>query len=166
MSLQDTITIAYWDRFLADELGELFGAFWAPLTWGSIGGFCFVIVRQIYVRLRPAHQTEGLGAPVVYLRSFYVDQGFSRRPRPVGRPFSVRTEEEQLAKALREIGPVVAIGKPGERLPRLGANRIYVRDEDWQEQVLSWFARAALVGLNPAKPKNLARTWRVIGRLM
>ena len=79
---------------LARKLGEIFGKF--PFIYGAVAGFCIVIARRMYVRLRPAHQTEGLGPPVVYLRSFYVDQGFSHRPRAVGRPFSIQTEEEQL----------------------------------------------------------------------
>jgi hypothetical protein len=53
--------------------------------------------------------------------------------------------EEQFATALQAIGPVVAIGRPGESLPPLGAARTYVSGEDWQQVVAEWLPRAALV---------------------
>ena len=46
------------------------------------------------------------------------------------------TEEEQLAKVVAEIGSFIAIGRPGENLPTLGAIRLYTGDADWQESVL------------------------------
>ena len=39
-------------------------------------------------------------------------------------------------------GPFVAIGKPGERLPQIGAHRLYVGDADWQQVVTSYITRA------------------------
>ena len=36
----------------------------------------------------------------------------------------------------------MAIGKPGERLPQLGAHRLYVGDADWQQVVTSYITRA------------------------
>ena len=46
------------------------------------------------------------------------------------------TFEEILCKALSTVAPVVAIGKPGEPLPRLGAARKYITDELWQSEVM------------------------------
>jgi hypothetical protein len=64
--------------------------------------------------------------PVVYLRSFKADE-VTRRGTIFG---DFQTEEEVLAEVLSEFGPVVAIGKPGEELPELGAARLYVRDAE------------------------------------
>ncbi len=85
--------------------------------------------------------------PVLYLRSFEHDfttaaglpssQGFAR----------MFTEEEQLAMAMRKIGPFIAIGAPGEELPHLGAARTYVDHENWQHVVRELMARARLVVL-------------------
>ena len=117
--------------------------------------------RRIRARLNLANQVDDVRAPVVYLRSFQVDKRLSRRPLAIGRVISSRTEEEQLVEALRESGPVVAIGRPGERLPRLGAQRMYVEDAEWQQQILSWFTRAALVVIHvPAKPTE-GLTWEL-----
>jgi hypothetical protein len=57
--------------------------------------------------------------------------------------------EEQLSDAVDSIGPLIAIGQPGEPMPTLGAARLYVSADEWQEAVLSWMARARLVILRP-----------------
>ncbi|MEM1296020.1 MAG: hypothetical protein AAGH89_11690 [Verrucomicrobiota bacterium] len=72
--------------------------------------------------------------PILYLRSFADDK-------------TVYLEEEQLAGVFGPAGPFVAIGRPGERLPQLGAARLYVADEDWQDRVLELMQRAQLVVL-------------------
>ena len=45
----------------------------------------------------------------------------------------------------RKIGPVIAIGRPGERLPSLGAARFYVSHDRWQETVAAILRVAQLV---------------------
>src|SRR5215203_1582535 len=137
----------------ANQLGQAMAALLGPILFGTIGSVCVVAAKRIGAALRRARHRHDTRAPVVYLRSFTVDRHLSRRPFALGRVFSSRTEEEQLVEALREIGPVVAVGRPGERLPRLGAARIYVEAGDWQQQILSWFERAALVVIHvPANP--------------
>ena len=84
--------------------------------------------------------------PVLYLRSFEDDATTSAFKGAL-------TEEENLVRALAHIGPVVAIGKPGEELPLAGASRFYVPDDCWQERVAELVGRARLVvirtGLSP-----------------
>ena len=84
--------------------------------------------------------------PVLYLRSFEDDATASAFRGDL-------TEEENLVRALAHIGPVVAIGKPGEELPLAGASRFYVTDDRWQERVAELVGRARLVvirtGLSP-----------------
>jgi hypothetical protein len=45
------------------------------------------------------------------------------------------TFEEELARYFSRFGPFVAIGRPGERLPTLGALRLYVAHDEWQARV-------------------------------
>jgi hypothetical protein len=143
------------------QLGEATYHLIGPLMFGAVGGLCLVIARRLRARLDLAEQADDERAPVVYLRSFGVDRRLSRRPLAIGRVLASRTEEEQLVQALRESGPVVALGRPGERLPRLGAQRVYVEDADWRQQILSWFARAALVVIHiPATPTE-GLVWEV-----
>ena len=83
-------------------------------------------------------------AHVLYLRSFGIDA----RLRQVPGGFLQRgTEEEQLVRALNRIGPVVAVGRPGEALPELGAARLYLEDSAWQREVMRLMDDAALVVL-------------------
>jgi hypothetical protein len=103
--------------------------------------------------------------PVIYLRSFK-DDGQAGRPlrffrisnlRALIHPaaswseslyvFDSRSEEEVMAEMLHGFGPVVAIGRPGEKLPQLGAARVYVGDSEWQHTVHDFFAKAGLVVL-------------------
>ena len=89
--------------------------------------------------------------PVLYLRSFQDDGrmlvndfGLPWLQR-VAVAFKPTSAEEELAATLERIGPVVAIGKPGEPLPELGAARLYVGHDVWQAEVSALMRRAALV---------------------
>lgn len=78
--------------------------------------------------------------PVVYLRSFTADRLAGKGVTNT----SWFTEEEQLARVMRDVGPLVAIGAPGESLPELGAARLYVGN-DWREVVHSLTTRSRIV---------------------
>jgi hypothetical protein len=92
-------------------------------------------------------------APVVYLRSFDQDADSAHSMTPLG-SYRYFTEEEQLAKVLRDIGPCIAVGDPREKLPDLGADRIYLGDE-WQRRVLELIASAQLIVLRGAGTEGL-----------
>ena len=59
--------------------------------------------------------------------------------------FLATTVEEKLAAAMRHVGPFVAIGRPGETLPELGAARMYVSDDHWQDEIVALMERARIV---------------------
>jgi hypothetical protein len=91
--------------------------------------------------------------PVLYLRSF-MDDAAASGPVLSGPPGWVLlfpkelvTEEELLARTLKDFGPVVTIGKPSEELRQLGAARMYVSDAEWQEKVSSLIHSSQLVVL-------------------
>ena len=155
--------ISYGDLALGDprRQGGVTADLVGPFLYGALGGLCWVAAKRFRARLNLANKADDVRAPVIYLRSFQMDKHFARRPLAIGRVVSLSTEEEQLVQALDEIGRVVAIGKPGERLPRLGAQRVYVEDADWQQQIRSWFTRAALVVIQvPPKPTE-GVTWEI-----
>ena len=99
--------------------------------------------------------------PVLYLRSFEIDElSASSIYRPWVWPslmslLSIRawiyqrdmSFEESLCLALGQIGPVVAIGRPGQLLPRLGAFRVFVSDAEWQQKVQELMDQSQLVCL-------------------
>ncbi|WP_300514308.1 hypothetical protein [Aliiroseovarius sp.] len=70
--------------------------------------------------------------PILYLRSFTNEA-------------AVFDEERGFADMFAPTGPLVAIGQPGERLPPLGAARLYLEDDNWHECVLDLLGQARLV---------------------
>jgi len=101
--------------------------------------------------------------PVVYLRSFRDDRDTGvQSPTQLGQ-FSVAipnpTEEQDLARVLGAVGPVLAIGNPTERLPVLGAARIYVANDRWQDVVHQLIAAARMIVLRSGQTPGLA--WEV-----
>ena len=99
--------------------------------------------------------------PVVYLRSFAIDDqvlvttGRGSRVAAMLTYTASVSPEQEMAFILDRIGPVIAIGKPGERLPELGAARLYVGDHEWQAVVGGWIDRAALVVLRAGETEGL-----------
>ena len=109
----------------------------------------------------------GRTPPVVYLRSFY-DDGSYPKPSPLitlamlskgDLPSYRATYEESLVELLEPFGPVVAIGRPNETLPELGASRMYVADAQWQAEVNNLLNRACLVVLRLGESEGLL--WEV-----
>ncbi len=74
-------------------------------------------------------------APVLYLRSFTADTRVGEGP------------EHDLERALRPLGPMVAVGLPGEAVPPVGAARLYLSDADWQSVVRSLMDASRLIVL-------------------
>ena len=102
--------------------------------------------------------------------------------------------EEAVAEALSAFGPVIAIGKPGEKLPALGAAREYVSHDEWQERAVELISRSSIVtvvlgkgqwlqweikklvelgGLDkalvvfpPVKSNKLVERWKIVGPLL
>jgi hypothetical protein len=125
----------------------------------GLGGYLALLIAWRWWRRSrqyvAASATEAMALdprpPVLYLRSF-LDDGRSLLAQTGAAPkralmafVQLRTPEEDAADALHRIGPVIAIGKPGEPLPELGAARMYVPHDRWKAEVLALMQRAALV---------------------
>lgn len=89
--------------------------------------------------------------PIVYLRSFDDDE-------------EALGLEHSLSDILGDMGPFVAVGRPGDKLPPLGASRSYQRDEDWQPYVAGLLNRAALVIMLAGRTEGLAWELRQCAR--
>lgn len=123
-----------------------------------IGVFGVAILSRIYnTFLRNAWRSVARSAeaelslvgsrrPVFYLRSFSADAVTDRTWLAwYFGSNSGKTVEQQMTLALRSLGPVIAIGRPGEKLPQLGAARFYVSDELWQKKVQEIVRESQLV---------------------
>ena len=89
--------------------------------------------------------------PVLYLRGFGDDPEAAvvdELPGMISQGMlSIHSREEHLIGALGAFGPVVAVGRPGEPLPHLGAARFYLPGDDWQSGVLRLMELAQLIVL-------------------
>lgn len=117
--------------------------------WGiGIGIGIFLVFRTWARRYALPDAAEALAddarAPVLYLRSF-MDEDRTVQPRFYRWDRSI---SELVAAQFNLVGPVIAIAKPGERLPEIGPYRIRLpASEDWQAEVRACLDRSAAIVL-------------------
>lgn len=112
------------------------------------------IGRQLVAQARTASADSPIHddrPDVLYLRSFETDASTIRKQVMAG--FS--SAEEDLAEAVRPLGDMVAVGKPGESLPVPGAARMYCSDDSWQDTVLKRMREAPLVIIRAGRSGGL-----------
>lgn len=119
-------------------------AIWLVYFVGAV--FIFARLRNRWIReswqlkARTAEEElarAGAKRPVFYLRSFYLDERVGKPSvfeRFVG-TIPLANSEQKLTRELHKLGPVIAIGRPGEKLPALGAARFYVSEDLWHQKV-------------------------------
>lgn len=148
-------------NYVAPALEHLQGAtyYYPELDWmvwlAELAIGAFVVFRAESVLRRYIAQLRATGAeaevakqggrrPVFYLRSFSIERWDRPRLREFlfGPPAS---DEEKMVPVLQRSGPVIAIGQPNEKLPRLGAARFYVSDELWKQKVADVAAVSRLI---------------------
>jgi len=119
-------------------------------------GFLLVLRSNQLKAVSVTQAVSGAGGrPVMYLRSFTTDR--LNILRNVGRALNgseLETDEQVLADAVSPIGPLIAIGRPGERFAGLGASRMYVGD-DWKQRVLAVIKDAQLVVISIGDSQGL-----------
>lgn len=102
--------------------------------------------------LRPAEEVlnEDPRPPVLFLRDFTDDQvALDKAALPgwvrVVDPGNAQTNLEDVMQAYATVGPMVAIGRPGDEQPPVGAARRYVQDGEWKSAVTSLMDSAAVI---------------------
>jgi hypothetical protein len=109
-----------------------------PLTY--VGSKTLVLLsRALRAKSASALLQRDRRRPIVYLRSFISDPRFSEYRS------SVSNLEASLLEMSCQIGPAVAIGRPGEPLQTLGLPRLYVADKDWRLAVAELLQRAVAI---------------------
>jgi hypothetical protein len=104
---------------------------------------------------------------VLYLRAFNNDLELAKRELKFWKAIgasrarqslfdSALTDEEQIVQALAPVGLVVAAGRPGEKVPRAGALRMYLTKESWEGVILDLMEHAHLVVLGVGSGHKLA----------
>lgn len=87
-------------------------------------------------------------APILYLRSFYLESFEQGREENL-KYYEKEHDDEVLAVALKDIGPLIAVGKPGDTFPPLGSLRLYFKDQEWKEQVKNLMEISQLIVIQP-----------------
>jgi hypothetical protein len=142
------------------------------IPWGVrgimlVGGLISLLIAYYVLRYSRPRSTRSAAAvlqsdwrrPVLYLRGFdddrtaaVVDDVPGALPSGL---LSIHSREEQLVGALGAFGPVVAVGRPGEPLPHLGAARFYLPGDDWQTGVRTLMDMAQLIVLRLGEGEGL-----------
>ena len=124
-----------------------------------LGGAVALVAAFLVLRYsRPRSARDAVRAiradwrkPVLYLRGFGDDRDSAAVDELPGALsaglLSIHSREEQLVGALGAFGPVIAVGRPGEPLPHLGAARFYLPFDDWQPGVLRLMELSQLIVL-------------------
>lgn len=106
----------------------------------ALGQACRTLARKHRALSAKAALEGDRRPPIVYLRSFQADGLFQPGTfflvNDWLRTLSEKTAEYSLSTALAPFGPVVAIGRPAEEIPEVGAARIYVGDDHWRDLIL------------------------------
>lgn len=118
-----------------------------------LGHIMFALAKRMAARrIWTADQIAGEGdAPILFLRSFQDDQlRFSRSWLDLpGRWFDLwsfrRNVDELLVDEFAQFGPVIALGKPGDKAPRFGAYRRFTDHDEWQDVIRDAARRARAI---------------------
>ena len=147
------------DKFGEQDIGAAMRAAGMSVTIAFMlyrGGLtCYQRGKKFRARCAADELRRDKRAPVLYLRAFRSDllgtRNIDHRDAFLA-PLSPRqliapplTEEEQVARAFRRLGPFITIGNPDDGDTVLGASRHYVAQEKWQECVIDTIRRAQLV---------------------
>lgn len=114
--------------------------------------------RRIYPNAEVCMRADSR-APILYLRPFDDDQAREENwmqlliagPDTLIRP----TAEEKVARELGRLGPVIAIGRPEEPVPPLGAARMYFSDDTWQAGIRRHIPSSQLIVLRAGTTQGL-----------
>ena len=150
-------------RSLGDAIGQDIGYVFTMF-------FMFFLSGSLYRRARrhallPAQELRKKEhRPIVlFLRSFVDDQLKIRARAANGRSWLERfvkvTFEEVLVDHLWRYGPVVALGKPGDKFPPLGAARDYLPEESWQQKIEQLMTEADIIVVVLGRTEGLA--WEI-----
>jgi hypothetical protein len=95
-------------------------------------------LRTVDARFLLKRPGEG---PVLLLRSFDDEELVDPRPLDLFQ----RRYEEKLSRALKQLGPVITVGRPGDPIGFAGAARLYVSHSTWQDAIRYLMSHSAAV---------------------
>ncbi|MFF4920038.1 transferase [Kitasatospora sp. NPDC001261] len=148
-----TAAVAVSERGEGMGLTVSFGVLVGGVAAGAAGLLILRRTRPLAARGAAQALLRDGRRPVLYLRSFDDDATAARVDD--GAEINLHSREEQFAAALGAVGPVIAVGRPGEPLPLLGAARFYLPLDDWQGTVRRLMDLSQLIVLRLGKGEGL-----------
>jgi uncharacterized RDD family membrane protein YckC len=139
---------------LQDKLGEdALVVYSLAILFSGVGTMGWKTGKKLLIPTLEDKLKKDTRPPVLYLRSFIHDKKASKSPQdgtfiklmPNVLPQNLLSEEEQIEQVMSNYGPFIAIGKPGEKLPQLGASRKYTSDGEWKTIVSDFINKAQLI---------------------
>ena len=126
----------------------------------ALGQVCWRLARKYKAVSAKDALEKDPRPPIIYLRSFQDDGIFNPGAFFLAndwlRTLGEKTAEDNLSGMLAPFGPVVAIGRPEEEMPEVGAARIYVGDDHWQDLIKDLLSdRGALAVFQAGGTKGL-----------
>jgi hypothetical protein len=132
------LQLSFLDSFLVGVFGMIVA---------SLGAYLRRLARRLAQPTLSAALCDDKRAPVLWLRAFAHDNLKTKPPSKM-HTFIERdapTLESRLVPILERIGPVIALGKPGEHIAPLGASRDIIPHDRWQSCVRHYISRSQLV---------------------
>jgi hypothetical protein len=115
------------------------------------GGALYVEGRKLTTLTTEELLKKDKRPPVLYLRSFELEKLTDRDAGKFAEFFAaffsdinIQTQEEVLVKALKRVGPCIAVGDPRSNEVIFGCSRMRLGN-DWQQSVQEWIKKSALV---------------------
>lgn len=149
--------MAIWDWVDGNDSSSNFSGVWSLIC--LLAGTALMWGRKLTQKPAGKVLAEDTRSPVLYLRSFKDDDITSTPVREADFPI-VFTAEEYLVDVLNDFGPCIAIGQPGEKFSDLGAARMYVDNDKWQDKVRELLISSKLVVLRAGQTQNFL--WEVV----
>jgi len=143
--------VIYPFRIIGPFLADLFVFFALAVVIVKVGIIFKRLARAASRRSYAAQVVNDPRPPILFLRSFRDDQVTLRQQGLINHYFRAEPTKHRLDHLLVEefsrYGPVVAIGRPGEKDLPFGAARTYVPDDHWRDEVttLACSARAVVI---------------------
>ena len=119
---------------------------------------CEAVWKAIRTKSAPRLLSEDRRPPILYLRTFDDDNRIKlKKYRKNLASYVDRTIlfEEFVVGFFSRFGPVIAIGRPGEFLPPVGAAREYVGDDQWQERVKELIRQSRAILIVPGRTAGI-----------
>lgn len=146
--LRRELLIQYGGAILLCALGIALGYHWVIVPVAIALPFIWLNVRRRSLPDLDTVVARDRRPPVLLLRSFRDE--YVRVPFLVAARFGPITPERRLEQGLtilNALGPLIAIGNPGEKLPHIGAARALFPEGEWQPAVLRFMDEAIFIAM-------------------